>query len=167
MSTNLEIKIKLNSFDELEKDLEKINADFIKVLNQKDIYYKFDKGLLKLRIQNDEAELIRYLRDDSGKDRFSDFEYLYLPKENSEDFFDKIFTTEAVVEKKRRLFMYDNTRIHLDEVKKLGKFLELETLVIKDKQDAIKRFNFLINKLQIDFKNQIRNSYRDLILNKA
>ena len=51
---------------------------------------------------------------------------------------------EAVVEKKRLLYMYDNTRIHLDEVKGLGKFLELETLVLSGLKDAKNRFNKII-----------------------
>ena len=49
--------------------------------------------------------------------------------------------------KERKLFWFNNTRIHLDEVKELGNFLELETLLLDGKADAEKRFaSFAINK---------------------
>ena len=71
---------------------------------------------------------------------------------------------ETIVKKKRELWLYKNTRIHLDIVKNLGSFLELETLVIKGKKDAQKRFDDIIALLHLDLKKQILASYRDLIL---
>jgi adenylate cyclase class IV len=62
--------------------------------------------------------------------------------------------------------MYKNTRVHLDTVKHLGKFMELETLVLVGKDDAKKRFSFLIDKFSININEQIKGSYRDLKLNK-
>lgn len=75
--------------------------------------------------------------------------------------------TETVVEKHRQLYLYDNTRIHLDEVKGLGSFLELETLVINGKEDAEKRFKEIIKLLGLKTENEIRKSYRDLMLEKT
>jgi predicted adenylyl cyclase CyaB len=83
------------------------------------------------------------------------------------EFFDGIFPVETVVEKKRELWLYDNTRIHLDTVKSLGTFLELETLVIKGKKDAQKRFDHMVETLGLDFKGQIRSSYRHLMLKNS
>ncbi len=164
MPTNLELKIKLKSFNKTKKLLDNIKAKFIKTLNQKDVYYKTKTGLLKLRIENSNQSLIKYVRNEKGKDRFSDYFVLNISKGNSEKFFQDIFPIEVVVKKKRLLFMYDNTRIHLDAVKDLGNFLELETLVINGKKDAKKRFNQIMKLLQLNEHEEIRNSYRDLIL---
>lgn len=63
--------------------------------------------------------------------------------------------------------MYDNTRVHLDEVKSLGKYLELETKVINGKEDAVKRFNKIIDLLQLDRSQEIKASYKNLIEGKG
>ena len=44
-----------------------------------------------------------------------------------------------MVEKTRRLFIWRHTRIHLDEVKGLGVFLELETVAKEIDLDAARR----------------------------
>lgn len=166
MPLNLELKIKLDSFDEIKFRLKKIDADFVEVLNQKDIYYKISNGLLKLRIENGKQSLIKYLRDEKNTNRWSNFNLIKFSEGNAEEVLKDIFVEEAVVEKKRLLFMFDDTRIHLDEIKNLGKFLEFETLVINGKADARKRFNNIIKLLNLNLENQIRKSYRDLIMEK-
>jgi|GEM_PF-300352 predicted adenylyl cyclase CyaB len=171
MPTNLELKVKLKSFDEVKKILNNINAEFIHILIQKDVYYKIPDGLLKLRIENSDSSLlperqslIKYNRDEKGADRFSDYEVLNFSSGKTEKFFNSIFKIEAVVQKKRQLYLFENTRVHLDEVKGLGKFLELETLVIKGKTDAKKRFDFIKKTLMLDDLDEIKKSYRDLII---
>ena len=164
MPLNLELKVKLISFSKTEKLLKKLNAEFIKTLNQKDIYYKIKGGLLKLRIENGEQSIIKYLRDEKSKDRFSDYEYLRFESGSAEKFFDTVFKTEAIVQKKRLLYMYDNTRIHLDTVRGLGHFLELETLVLKGKSDAKKRFDYIKKELELEDLAELKKSYRDLII---
>jgi len=164
MPLNLELKVKLDSHKEVKKLLKKIGADFVKTLNQKDIYYKINKGLLKLRIENGEQSIIKYLRNEKGKDRFSDYEVLHFSTGDTEKFFKELFKIETAVEKKRKLYMYDNTRIHLDKVKELGIFLELETLVINGKTDAKNRFKKIVGLLELNKYGEIRKSYRDLML---
>jgi predicted adenylyl cyclase CyaB len=166
MSTNLEIKLKLNSFQEKLRLLKKLGAKQIQILNQKDIYYAVPKGLLKLRTENKKNTLIFYSREEKRKSRWSEFYLLEINDINPPSFFKKIFKVEAVVQKKRKLYLFNNTRIHLDYVKSLGKFLELETLVVNDKPDAEKRFKEIIYFLKLDQSKQIRKSYRDLIIEK-
>jgi len=63
--------------------------------------------------------------------------------------------------------LYQNTRIHLDKVKNLGYFLELETVLNNiSKDEALIEFNSIVNFLKLNFNNQIRSSYRDLMQNK-
>jgi predicted adenylyl cyclase CyaB len=164
MPLNLEIKIQLDSHDLALNVLKKLNAEFVRVINQKDVYYKLPGFLLKLRIEDEEECLIKYNRDEENPDRFSDYEVIFFKSSGTEKFFNSIFEIEAVVEKKRTLYLYKNTRIHLDTVKNLGNFMEFETLVLDGKEDARKRFKFLVGQFGIDTKKQIKCSYRDLIL---
>jgi predicted adenylyl cyclase CyaB len=165
MPLNLELKIKVNSHKEIEPALRKNGAEFKGILKQKDVYYKSKSGLLKLRIEGKSFTLIKYLRDERGK-RWSNYELLDLRGTNPEKYLESILNIEAVVEKKRKLYLYDNTRVHLDEVKGLGNFLELETLLVAGKSDATRRFDFVKQMLEIENHEQIRASYRNLILKK-
>lgn len=165
MPHNLELKIKVDSHTKLINLLIKINAECKGILKQKDVYYKVKKGLLKLRVENGTYTLIKYLRDEKGK-RWSNYELLNIEGTNPEKYLQDIFEVVAVVEKKRKLYLYNNTRIHLDEVKKLGKFLELETLLVGDRLDAQKRFNKVVELLELDLSRQIRSSYKTLLSGK-
>ena len=164
MPTNLELKIKIGSHQLLRNKLKDIGADNIGALNQKDVYYHVPEGLLKLRIENGKESLIFYRRDEMGNNRWSDYNVIKFENEGGEDFLKKIFTIETVVEKRRELFIYNNTRIHLDEVKTLGSYLELETLLLKGKEEAKVRFEKIIAILELDTSKQIKKSYRDLLL---
>ncbi|MGA8263395.1 MAG: CYTH domain-containing protein [Ignavibacteriaceae bacterium] len=164
MPQNLEVKIKLESFRDIKKVLNKIGADFTATLNQKDIYYKNSGGLLKLRVEKGIESLIHYNRDENSKNRWSNYKLLKFSAGNAEEFFRQIFEVETVVEKKRLLYMYNNTRIHLDNIKHLGNYLELETLVLNGQADAKKRFKEIADLLNLDLKNQIKKSNRDLML---
>jgi adenylate cyclase class 2 len=164
MPTNLELKIRVNSHQSLKKILLQIGAESSGILNQKDVYYSVPIGLLKLRIENGNESLIFYNRNENDKNRWSDFEFIKFAIGKGEKFFNKLFDVEVIVNKKRELFYFDDTRIHLDTVKLLGKFLELETLVINGKTDAKKRFEKIKNLLRLDETKQIRKSYRDLLM---
>ncbi len=166
MPLNLELKVKLNSFEETEQLLKQISAEPKAELNQKDVYYNVPDGLLKLRIENGNQSLIKYNRNEGSGDRYSDYDVLYFSSGEGEEFLASLFEVEAVVEKKRILYVYDNTRVHLDSVNDLGAFLELETLVINGKEDAVKRFDKIVGLLKLDTGAQIKKSYRDLIIEK-
>ncbi|MCF8243369.1 MAG: class IV adenylate cyclase [Melioribacteraceae bacterium] len=165
MPTNLELKIKIDNQENLYKQIEKIDAAFVKSIHQRDIYFKHDCGLLKLRVQDENAELIYYDRNETG-DRFSNYSILLVDKKNGEEFLSNILTVEIIVEKLRKLYMYKNTRIHIDEVKNLGLFMEFETLVLTSKEEAEAEFNELVKLLNVDLNNQIRSSYRNLLTQK-
>ena len=167
MPTNLELKIGVTSHQSLKKILLQIGAENKGILNQIDVYYSVPNGLLKLRIENGNESLIFYNRNENDKNRWSDFEYLKFANSNGEKFFYNLFNVEVIVKKERELFYYDNTRIHLDTVKFLGKFLELETLVLNGKADAKKRFEKIKNLLKLDESKQIRKSYRDLLMDST
>ncbi len=166
MPSNIEIKIKISSFRKYENILKSLGLKPKTLLNQKDVYYETKKGLLKLRTESGRDSLIKYLRDEKSKDRVSNYDVLKISDKSAGKFFGDLFKKKAVVEKRRILYLYKNTRIHLDKIKKLGNFIELESVVVKDKRSAIKEFNEVIELLNLDTGNQIRKSNLDLILEK-
>jgi predicted adenylyl cyclase CyaB len=165
MPRNLEVKLKIDNLSRIREISLALGAEKHALLKQKDIYYNTDKGLLKLRIMPEFSEFIFYNRNEREGERWSDYNLLKISnQEKPEEFFNLIFDTVAIVEKEREVLLYDNTRIHLDKVKNLGEFLELETVVTSTLDDAKTRFNFLVDKLNLDLNNQIKKSYKNLVM---
>ena len=166
MPKNLEIKVKLKSHKEVKKILWENKIQVSELLNQKDIYYKVEKGILKLRVENESQTLIFYDRNEKSKKRWSDYYLLDLSSVDANTYLKRFLEVMIIVKKKRELFLYKNTRIHLDYVQGLGYFLELETRVTNGLKDAEKRFNYLFDLLELKSKNEIRASYKDLLIAK-
>ncbi len=166
MPKNLEIKVNLTSHKEVKEIINKNKIPFKELLLQKDIYYKVDKGLLKLRIENGKQTLIFYDRNEKSKKRWSDYHLLEIENADANKYLKRFLDVVTIVNKKRELYLYKNTRIHLDYVKGLGCFLELETRVINGLTDAEKRFKFMMDLLKLRDKKEIWASYKDLLLAK-
>lgn len=163
MPKNLEVKIQLDKFDNILDTLNGLGVKKIKELEQSDVYYENNNMKVKLRIENDEYFLIKYLRDENADNRWSNYELLKLEGDNPRKYLSDLMTEKIVVNKKRKLFIYDNTRIHLDEVENLGKFIELETKVIDSEENAERRFKELVKLLNLNLNKQIRSGYKELI----
>jgi predicted adenylyl cyclase CyaB len=73
---------------------------------------------------------------------------------------------KVVVDKKRILYYYKNARIHVDTVKDLGNFMEIEVEVKKGDKQAETLMKELLEYLQIPKSDFIKNSYSDLLLKK-
>jgi homotetrameric cytidine deaminase len=74
--------------------------------------------------------------------------------------------TLVVVDKRRRLLLWDGVRIHLDEVDGLGSFLELEAVApegsdLSAQRDKVER---LRGELGVDDGNLVATGYSDLLL---
>ena len=99
-------------------------------LAQRDTYFRVATGRLKLREEDPgEPHLIAYQRPDEAAVRVSDFRVVPVP-----DAAGLVAAMEAtagvdvVVAKRRRLLLWETVRIHLDEVRGLGSFVELEAV---------------------------------------
>ena len=77
----------------------------------------------------------------------------------------KLFDIFVVVDKEREIFIYDNIRIHLDKVKKLGSFLEIE-IIYDSFKEARKIMNELIEYFSLEEKEFIKESYSDMLIKK-
>ena len=135
-------------------------------MKQLDTYFNVPQGRLKLReINTDEAELIYYERSDLAESRYSNYQICDIPEPVA---FKGIATmawgVKGVVEKQRELWMFGDTRIHLDEVKDLGQFVELETVIREQTETEAQAEHQLVkNALGIKEEDLVSVSYSDLI----
>src|SRR5918992_6056394 len=121
---------------------------------QRDTYFsQAARGRLKLREQDPgDDELIQYRRADAAGARES--EYRRVPVADApalREALDEALGTLVVVEKRRRLVLHENLRIHIDEVEGLGSFLELEAVAAPDADPAAEhdKLSRLRERLQI------------------
>ena len=168
---NIELKIVCDNFGAIKNLLKIAKARFAGTLNQTDTYFKCKNGRLKLReINKRYFELISYQRPDKKTSKLSDYQVIKLKKDEAEDMkrvLKKSLGEKVVVKKKRDLWIYENTRIHLDFVEKLGNFLELETVLqIGDLEHFKNEHAKVIELLGIENCKKIRGSYSDLLLAK-
>ncbi len=166
MARNLEIKVKLDSHNRIKKILSENKIKRAEILKQRDIYFNVKKGLLKLRIENGNQTLIYYNRNEKSKKRWSDYFLIELNSSEVDKFLNRFMQRIIEVRKVRELYLYNNTRIHLDKVDNLGFFLELETRVLNGLRDAERRFNHLVDLLELRKYPELRDTYRNLLLKK-
>ncbi|HEY6399053.1 MAG TPA: cytidine deaminase [Solirubrobacteraceae bacterium] len=139
------------------------------VLLQRDTYFAGANGRLKLREQGETgSELIAYRRPDATGPEEST--YVIAPVGAPEELveaLDAALGTLVVVVKRRRLFIWENVRIHLDEVEGLGMFLELEALVgpgPNDPASARETVRRLRAELAIEDDALVAVGYADLLM---
>lgn len=135
MNRNVEIKARTEPA-QLEKIDELLRGRGLesRLLVQRDTFFRCATGRLKLREEGTAAELIFYSRGSGAEARES--RYWRAAVEDGAAMAALMGAaqgTSGVVEKQRRLFLVGQTRVHLDEVKDLGAFLELE-VVLREEQ---------------------------------
>lgn len=166
---NIEYKIFTGSDQDIIKRLKTLGAKYAYGIYQKDTYFNYGGGRLKLReVKNKTAELILYTRSDDKRSRFSDYTIVPLAKKNKSmvlNLLKNLFGKKAEVVKKRNLWLLEHTRVHLDEVRGLGKFLELETMMQNINQKTARKEHENIKKiLNLSKFKPILSSYCDLIM---
>lgn len=168
---NVEIKAKCSKPDQALKILVNLNALDKGVDHQIDTYFNNDKGRLKLRQGNIENSLIFYQRENQAGPKSSQISLTRLENNKAKTEELKLVLTNAygvfkVVDKKRHILFIDNCKFHIDEVKGLGRFIEIEVidetcrLSIEELQEKCEKF---INILKISKQDFITVSYSDLI----
>lgn len=135
-------------------------------MKQLDTYFNAPQGRLKLReIDTHGAQLIYYERTNLAESRYSNYQLCDIPEPMV---FKQIATAvlgiKAVVEKRRELWMSGDTRIHLDEVKGIGQFVELETVIHSQTEtEAQAEHQRLKETLGIKEADLVSVSYSDLV----
>ena len=164
---NLEFKAASESLEFLRANLNALEAECLGRLFQVDTYFHVPKGRLKLReVEDNAGTLVYYERQDAAESRYSHYQLCDIADcATFKQMMSDALGVKIIVEKNRELWIYGNTRIHLDEVLDLGEFVELET-VIRDQSEAEAQaeHNHLKATLRIAAADLIPVSYSDLLL---
>jgi len=163
---NFEFKARLHNEPRVREALKRLNARFIGTDHQIDTYFRVPSGRLKVRAGRLENALIFYRRSNLRRARQSTVEMMLLPRRNSlRAILARALGTLAVVDKRREIYFVKNVKIHLDRVRQLGKFLEVEAISrtgdAKKMRSQARQFQELFG---ITAKDIVAESYSDLIL---
>jgi homotetrameric cytidine deaminase len=136
------------------------------VLRQRDTYFRARAGRLKLREEEPGgATLIQYDRPDAAQARES--RYRLTRVQDPDDLrasLDAALGTLVVVEKERRLLLWDGVRIHLDTVEGLGSFVELEGVAPADSDLGPEREKVAHLQAKLGISEVLTDSYSDRLL---
>lgn len=164
---NAEIKARCPDPDFVRQYLLNHNARFAGTDHQCDTYFNTTNGRLKLREGNIENNLIYYERQNDAGPKTSAF--TLTPVADAAAL--KYSLTQAlgvmkVVEKKREIYYIGNVKFHIDELKTLGHFVEIEacstgtSLSVADLHEQCAMY---IQHLNIHPEHLIALSYSDMI----
>lgn len=166
---NIEIKTPLRDREKAERRLQALGARQMWTRPQVDTFFRVvsPSGWLKLReSEGRPPELISYERSTgSAAPRPSDYDVIVIKgPEAWKRLLGRVLPVEAVVEKERTLWIYEHTRVHLDRVRGLGEFLELETVVDDiPLEEARAETARLVETLALDPEEFISRPYKDLL----
>lgn len=167
MPLTVEIKAYCKNQDKIRNILKENKAIFKGTDHQIDTYFHSKTGRLKLREGNIENNLIYYVRENTKVSKQSKVTlYETKPKSTLKAILEKSIGTKCVVDKQREIYFIDNVKFHLDTVKNLGDFIEIEAIDIDNnipKDKLQEQCNYYIKLLEINAKNLISDSYSNLL----
>ena len=163
---NIEIKARIRDYEKVKRLVEDFCPNPIKTEQQEDTFFNTPKGRLKLRECEGKSAIMYYDRPNSYEPKQSDIFISFIENPDTlKSVLSISLGIRGIVKKKRILYKYDQTRIHLDDVKGLGKFIELEVVLKSDqtsKDGETIAYN-LMNKFSIQKTDLIDVAYIDLI----
>ena len=173
----VEVKAKIDSFDEIEKELERIGATKTKKEFKKDIYFnspivdfaKTDEALrIRTTTENDDTNIfITYKgpKIDSHSKTRKEIEMGIDDSKKCADIFEEIgFKKVRTVRKNRQYYEYENFEISLDDIEGLDPYMEIEIGLEdgKDYSEAQDKIFELFEKIGIT-EGFERTSYLELL----
>lgn len=167
---NIEIKARCNDHGKIRSKLKSQNADFKGIDHQIDTYFKVNDGRLKLREGEIENHLIFYKRGNQKGPKQADvILFNSSPNSSLKEILINALGILVVVDKKREIYFIENVKFHIDTVKNLGTFIEIEAIdnegaIGKDK--LLKQCNKYLKFFNISNKDLVEVSYSDLLLER-
>ncbi|XP_071643588.1 uncharacterized protein [Temnothorax longispinosus] len=169
---NIDVKAVIRDFARtIAKARELSETPEVKI-EQHDTFFKAKDGRLKLRkFKDGAAELILYKRPDVFGPKLSTYDKVELNAdivESITNILSQAMGVLGIVKKTRLLYIVGQTRIHIDNVDRLGDFIELE-VVLKEDQDVEEARDIaenLMQKLFIKEDDLVANAYVDILNSK-
>lgn len=165
MASNVEIKARAADWETQVRTGLGL-ADSTERLAQTDTFFNCDNGRLKLREEKGKgARLIFYRRADLRGSKVSD--YALVPVKSParvKALLSRRLGAAGVVVKRRLVCHVGRTRVHFDEVKGLGRFIELEVVLRPGERPAAGRREAaaLMKKLSVRKKDLLSGAYADM-----
>jgi predicted adenylyl cyclase CyaB len=171
MPSNIEVKARARNFEEIKARAEKLSNRPVQVIPQEDIFFNTLQGRLKLRILSGEkSQLIYYTRPDQEGPKRSDYHIFHTSDpESLKRALELAYGIRGIVRKTRYLYLVGQTRVHLDDVEGLGKFIELE-VVLQDGQSEAEGQAIaedLMERLGVARSDLLEGAYMDLLESSA
>ena len=167
---NIEIKAKSNNQNTIREILKSKKADNKGTDHQIDTYFKVNNGRLKLREGTIENYLIHYQRENKKGPKQSNVTlFSFNPESSLKEVLTKALGILVVVDKQREIYFIDNVKFHIDTVKNLGTFVEIEAIDKSGtigKAELLKQCQYFLNLFKISQDDLISVSYSDLLLQK-
>lgn len=167
MPNNIEIKAKVNDIFTLENRIRNMTKAEPIILCQEDIFFNVPHGRLKLRILSpDKGEMIFYERQNiTGPKQSAYAKSETADPQGLKEVLIKAFGIKGIVRKTRKLYLHEQTRIHIDDVEGLGHFIELEVMLQENQttEDGIAIAESIMRQLHIDKRDLIDVACVDLI----
>ena len=167
MPANIEIKARARNFEGIKSRAETLSDAPVQVIPQEDIFFNIEHGRLKLRIlAPDQGQLIYYTRPDQDGPKRSDYHIsISADPINLKHVLELAYGIRGMVRKTRYLYLVGQTRVHLDDVKGLGNFVELEVVLKEGQSDADGKniAEELMSALGVERGDLIDGAYMDLL----
>jgi len=165
---NIEIKARTSNPDKVRRLLLENNADFLGLDQQTDTYFNVPAGRLKLRQGNIENALIYYTRTNQAGPKQSNCELWPAPDSDGlRQILEKSLGILVTVTKKREIYFIDNIKFHIDTIKELGNFIEIEAsnkTADIPKEQLQEQCRHFIEIFGIEDSEMVDVSYSDMIL---
>lgn len=163
----VEIKAKLNSFDDVRQNMAKLGVWLENNESQRDIMFgkdefldeerKLKDGSIMARIRQSGKKTVICFKEVNRKEGELEVEFEMPDMESAKRFLEKIGFKEAFeIEKLRETYGYKNFKVALDMVKELGKFIEVEKIVGKQEEvekarkECLELLSFLMPEAKIE-----------------
>ena len=167
MPTNIEIKARVHEMERLESNVQSMTKAEPILLYQEDYFFHVPQGRLKLRVlSTGRAELIYYNRPNiPGPKQSAYYKTEIADPQALKETLANALGIMGVVRKTRKLYLYEQTRIHLDDVEGLGHFMELEVMLKEDQtnEDGADIAEEIMRQLHIDPRDLVDSAYIDLL----
>jgi len=169
-SLSLEIKARCSDLGRVRKILLARGARFKGLDRQIDTYFRVPSGRLKLREGNIENAFIYYKRaDQRNSKKCHSMLFPCAKKTPLKKLLAGALGVLAVVDKKREIYFIQNAKFHIDCVKKLGNFMEIEVFERRGSTGVAKlrkQCEFYQKLLGIRADDLVADSYSDQVLRK-
>ncbi|HEV8594292.1 MAG TPA: class IV adenylate cyclase [Thermoplasmata archaeon] len=144
-------------------------SEHVGTFAQTDTYFALGERRLKLReiAGRGIGQLIYYERPDRVEEKESEvLLYEVADPATMKEILTRVLGTHVIVRKRREIYRHKGVQVHLDEVDRLGRFLEFE-LAVEDTREAAEagraKLAAMRNEFGIPDEDLVASSYSDLL----